>query len=65
MNKMKLYIRQIAGLFLALTVMSCEKMLDVDSTTSIKAEDHYSSTGEVYGLLSGWQRCSRTLRNKP
>ena len=53
MNKMKLYTRQIAGLFLALTVMSCEKMLDVDSTTSIKAEDHYSSTGEVYGAFIG------------
>lgn len=53
MKRMKLNIRPILGLSLALMMMSCEKMLDVDSTNSINAEDHYSSTGEVYGAFIG------------
>lgn len=53
MKRIKLHIRQTLGLFLALMMISCDKMLDVDSTTSVKAEDHYSSTGEIYGAFIG------------
>lgn len=44
---------QTAVILLAFAVTSCEKMMTVDTTTGLHAEDHYKSKSEIYGALLG------------
>lgn len=51
--KMKLYIQRLMALTLVFSMLSCEKMMQSDSSMKIEAEDHYSSVGEVYSAFMG------------
>lgn len=60
MNKWRLYITRMAGLFMICTFMACEDTMVVDPVNAMNAEDHYSETGEVYAAFIG---LSATFRN--
>lgn len=53
MKRMRLYMKRILGMVLILSVCSCEKLLDVDTSTTLGVNDHYSAPGEVYGAFIG------------
>lgn len=53
MKKIRKYLMQSLVIFLAFAVTSCEKIMTVDSTTGLHAEDHYKSKSEIYGALLG------------
>lgn len=49
---------------IALSMLSCEKLLDADSDMKLKAEDHYSSVGEIYGAFIGLYTSFRNTAEK-
>lgn len=51
--KIELFFEKLAVIILALSMLSCEKLLEADSDMKLKAEDHYSSIGEIYGAFMG------------
>lgn len=51
--KIRVYFERLAVVVLAFSMLSCEKLLETDSSMKLKAEDHYSSVGEIYGAFLG------------
>lgn len=51
--KIRLFFEKLTVTVLALSMLSCEKMLEADSDMKLKAEDHYSSIGEIYAAFMG------------
>ena len=51
--KIRLFFERLTVTVLALSMLSCEKMLEADSDMKLKAEDHYSSIGEIYAAFMG------------
>lgn len=49
----KLFFKRLTVGLMALSMLSCEKMLETDSDMKLKADDHYSSIGEIYGAFIG------------
>lgn len=44
---------QAAGIWMILSMCACESLLDVDSSTTLGSEDHYTAPGELYGAFIG------------
>ncbi len=51
--KIRIFFEKLALVIMALSILSCEKLLKTDSDMKLKAEDHYSSIGEIYGAFMG------------
>lgn len=49
---------------MALLLLSCEKLLDANSDMMVKAEDHYTSIGEIYGAFIGLNTSFREIAEK-
>lgn len=49
----RLLFQRLTVTVLALSMLSCESILETDSDMKMKAEDHYSSIGEIYGAFMG------------
>ena len=62
--KMKVYLKRLTVIGIALVMLSCEKLLDANSDMMMKAEDHYSSIGEIYGAFIGLNTSFREIAEK-
>ncbi|MGL5682361.1 MAG: RagB/SusD family nutrient uptake outer membrane protein [Marinifilaceae bacterium] len=62
--KIKQLFKNIALTLLACSMMSCDKMMGVDSGSKLEADDHYSSLGEIYGSFMGiYASFAQTVEN--
>lgn len=61
---MKVYFMRLTVILLALSMLSCDKLMEADSDMKIKAEDHYSTIGEVYGAFIGLHASFRQVAEK-